>query len=92
MTIDEIFAKAEGQVQVWTGDPGTSFSLNVIQDPKYGLLLMDNYGRRVTPKSPRLGYYGRRPGVAYDIVLDNLGDEWVEKLTKVGYLNVKPHG
>jgi hypothetical protein len=82
---------AIGQVQVWTGEVGTSFSLNVVED-KHGLRLMDNDGKTVTPNSPRLGFHGRRPGVSHEVVLDNLGDEWVEKLTAAGYRNVKPHG
>ena len=84
---------AIGQVQVWTGEVSTSFTLHVCDDPKYGLVLRDASGTAVTPKSPRLGYYGRNAGATcHQINLDNLPDEFVERLTQAGYRNVTAHG
>lgn len=81
-----------GQVQVWTGEVATSFSLDVVNDPKYGLTLHDpRDGKNVSPKSKKLGF-NRTPNSCHDIVLDNLPDEFCERLTAAGYYNVKPHG
>lgn len=85
--------ESEGQVQVWTGNAGSSFSLDVVIDSKFGPRLYDSTGRAVTPRSPRLNYHGRNAGATcFDIVLDNLDDIWIDRLTSAGYRNVKPHG
>ena len=83
---------ALGQVQVWTGDPATSITLDVRSVPRFGLRLVDHSGTAVTPNSPRLGFHGRSQKQKYDIVLDNLADDYVDLLTAAGYRNVKSHG
>ncbi len=73
--------KIHGQVKIWNGHPSTSFSLNVVTAWDGELWLARDHSF-VAPSDLRDS----------DIVLDNLGDEWIAKLESIGYLNVKPHG
>jgi hypothetical protein len=64
-------------------------TLYVTETDRFGIRLADATGRQVLPKSPRLGFNGRRPDVSHQIVCDDdVSDETRQRLIAAGYMRV----
>lgn len=85
-----------GSVQVWFGHVTTQRTLFIRDDLGYGVSLYEWDGVRVTPKSPKLGYHGRRgddqAGYAQIVCDDDVSADKRTELTSAGYLNVTERG
>jgi hypothetical protein len=95
MNRDYVLTGNLGSVQVWMGNPGNSFSVYACDGHHRMIQLFDQQGKSISPKSPRLGYSGRRGSWEEGIQLvcdDDVSEDTFNRLVAAGYPNVCRRG